>query len=140
MKAKHDARLERLAHVELFAGCDHRQLVRIAALSNEITLPAGTVACREGTSAQEAFVLLDGNAVVSVGGQIIAVLRPGEVFGEVSLLESVPRVATVTAASDLSVLVLTRRELSAVLDEIPAVAARVRDIVRDHKALLEPPA
>lgn len=125
MFAKRDARIDLLAGLDLFARCDRRQLAKIAALSTEVTLPAGSVLCRRGEVGREAFVLVQGSVAVSVEDQAIAVLGPGAVFGEMSLLDGERRVANVTATTAVSVLVLTRLELVSVLDEVPSVAAQV---------------
>lgn len=137
MRVKRDARLDLLARVELFAGCNLRQLIRIASLSTEITLPAGEVLFREGEPGREAFVLLDGTAAVSVGERAIAVLQPGAVFGDLGLVEHQRRLATVTATSPISVLVLTPQELSALLESVPAVATRVRLSAEARRRALE---
>jgi CRP-like cAMP-binding protein len=122
---KRDARIDAIADLEIFAGLDRKQLAKIASFSTQITLPSGSVLCRRGERGREAFVLLEGTVAVSVEDEPIAILRPGTVFGEMSLLDGAPRVANVTATSQVSVLVLTGRELVSVLDAVPAVAARV---------------
>jgi CRP-like cAMP-binding protein len=123
--AKRDARIDAIADLDLFANLDRKQLARIASLSTQVTLPSGSVLCRRGEHGREAFVLIEGSVAVSVEDEAIAVLRPGAVFGEMSLLDGTPRVANVTATSQVSVLVLTPLELSSLLDAIPSVAARV---------------
>lgn len=122
---KRDARIDLLAGLDIFARCDRKQLASIAALSTQVTLPAGTVLCRRGEQGREAFVLVEGSVAVCVEDEAIAVLRPGAVFGEMSLLDGNPRVANVTATDQVSVLVLTRREFVSILDEAPGVAAQV---------------
>lgn len=122
---KRDARIDLLAGIDLFARLDRKQLERIAALSTQVTLPAGTVLCRRGELGREAFVLVEGTVAVSIEDEAIAVLRPGAVFGEMSLIERKPRVANVTATDQVSVLVLSPQELASVLHEVPSVAAHV---------------
>jgi CRP-like cAMP-binding protein len=122
---KRDARIDAIENLELFAGLDRKQLATIASLSTQVTLPEGTVLCRRGERGREAFILLEGSVAVSVDDEAIAVLRPGTVFGEMSLLDGEPRVANVTATSQVSVLVLNTRELASLLDAVPSVAARV---------------
>jgi CRP-like cAMP-binding protein len=122
---KRDARIDAIADLDLFAGLDRKQLATIASLSTPVTLPAGSVLCRRGERGREAFILIEGSVAVSIEDEAIAVLRPGSVFGEMSLLDGSPRVANVTATSQVTVLVLTNLELSSVLDAVPAVAARV---------------
>ncbi|HVE26321.1 MAG TPA: cyclic nucleotide-binding domain-containing protein [Sporichthya sp.] len=125
MFTKRDPRIDAIADLDLFAGLDRKQLATIASLSTPVTLPAGSVLCRRGERGREAFILIEGSVAVSIEDEAIAVLRPGSVFGEMSLLDGSPRVANVTATSQVTVLVLTNLELSSVLDAVPAVAARV---------------
>lgn len=125
MFLKRDARIDAIVDLDLFAGLDRKQLATIASLSTQVTLPAGSVLCRRGERGREAFILVEGTVAVSIEDEAIAVLRPGSVFGEMSLLDGTPRVANVTATSQVSVLVLTNRELVSLLDAVPAVAARV---------------
>jgi len=65
------------------------------------------------------YVVLDGRAVVSSGGEPLAELHPGDQFGEIALLHDVPRRDDVTAATDLTTLSLGRD------DFLPAVRARL---------------
>lgn len=125
MFPKRDARIDTIADLDLFAGLDRKQLATIASLSTEVTLPEGTVLCHRGERGREAFVLIEGSVAVSVQDQAIAVLRPGAVFGEMSLLDGKPRVATVTATSQVSVLVLNPLKLASLLESVPAVRSRI---------------
>lgn len=125
MRAKRDARLDLLARVSLFAGCDRRQLTRIASLSTETTLPAASVLCREGSIGQEAFVLIEGSVSVSKQGSLVSTLAPGAVFGEMALVGGKYRNATVIADTEVRVLVMTPQEFASVLDAVPPVAGAV---------------
>lgn len=129
MRAKRDARVDLLAGIELFRDCSRRDLVRAASLSSEYAAPEGKVVCREGESGQEAFVIAEGNAVVTIGGQVVAALGPGAFFGEMAFLDGEPRVATVTATSPMRLLVLTRREFFALLGDVPHVSANMLAVV-----------
>lgn len=124
--AKRDARIDLLAGLDLFHGLSRRELLRIASWSTQLDLSEGRVVCREGDAGREAFVLVEGTATVSAGGEPIAVLRPGSMFGEMAVLAGTPRTATVVATSAISVLVLTRQELTAVLEGLPVIGAQVR--------------
>lgn len=122
---KRDARVDAIADLDIFAGLDRKQLATIASLTTEITLPAGSVLCRRGERGREAFVLVRGSVAVSVDDQAVAALGPGAVVGEMSLLDGEPRVATVTATSAVSVLVLSPLELASLLESVPAVRSRI---------------
>ncbi len=94
-----------LKRVPLFADLDRRQLKKLAAHFRERLLQPGSTPVQEGTmSGIGFFVLADGEATVSVGGNVVATLKPGDHFGELALVGEGERTATVTATTDLRVL------------------------------------
>jgi CRP/FNR family cyclic AMP-dependent transcriptional regulator len=135
---RRDPKLERLSQVQLFSSCSQTELRRIAALTTEIEVPAGKVLIRKGDPGRECFVILEGSARASIPGKKSRTMRAGECFGELALLDSAPRSATVTAESDMRLVVLSSREFWAVMDEnagvrrkvLAAVAERIRDAER----------
>jgi CRP/FNR family transcriptional regulator, cyclic AMP receptor protein len=114
-----------LRNVRLFSTCTKRELARIAALVDEVEAPKGKVIVRQGDLGRECFVIRDGKAKVAIRGKRSAVLGPGSFFGEMSLLDQGPRSATVTAETDMRLLVLGSREFSSLVEEVPTVAVRV---------------
>jgi CRP/FNR family transcriptional regulator, cyclic AMP receptor protein len=120
-----DPKVERLSQVQLFSTCSKRDLSRIAVLAEEIEVPAGRVLMRQGDPAREAFVIADGRAKVTIRGKGSARLGPGDCFGEMALLHSAPRSATVTAESDMRLLVLGSRQFSELIENVPIVGRRV---------------
>jgi CRP-like cAMP-binding protein len=121
-----DPKTVRLGELALFAGASRRQLERIASLCTEVRVAAGTVLTREGGPAHEFFVLEDGRAEVTAGGDRLAEFGPGDFFGELALLDgSGTRTATVTAVTDATLLVLTTAEFTGLLDSEPTVAVRM---------------
>jgi CRP/FNR family cyclic AMP-dependent transcriptional regulator len=122
-----DAKVELLSNVPLFSACSKRDLRRIAALVDEIDAPEGTVLIRQGEPGWECFVIAEGKAKATVRGSGSASLGPGDVVGEMSLLDRGPRSATVTAKSDMHLLVLNSRGFSALIDEVPLVARRIME-------------
>ena len=64
-------------------------------------------------------------ARATVRGKKSTVMGPGEVFGEMALLHSAPRSATVTAETDMNLVVLGSREFSTLLEDVPGVALKV---------------
>lgn len=125
MSAKRQAQIDLLAGVDLFYGCFRRELARIAALTTEMAVPAGRVICREGDPGDEAYVVIEGTAAVTVADREIATVGPGGFFGEMAILDGGPRFATVTAQEPMRLLVLSRREFYAVLAEVPYVAGHM---------------
>ena len=120
-----DPKVERLSQVQLFSACSKRDLARIAALAEEVEVPAGRVLMRQGDLGREAFVIADGRAKVTIRGKRSTKLGPGECFGEMALVHRAPRSATVTADSDMQLFVLGSREFSALIERVPVVGRRV---------------
>lgn len=118
---------ERLVtRIPLFAGVRRRERRTIAALADEVVIPAGTRLTREGALASEFYVVLEGTATVRIGADEVRELGPGDFFGELGLLEGHRRTATVVASSPMRVLVSGAREFAALVDAFPAVGARIR--------------
>jgi CRP-like cAMP-binding protein len=120
-----DRKVERLSQVQLFSACSKRELARIAALTTEIEVPPGKVLMRQGDPGRECFVIEEGTARATIRGRKATKMGPGECFGEMALLHAAPRSATVTAASDMHLVVLNSREFSTLLDDVPSVARKV---------------
>ena len=117
MKAK-DHKIEQLQRVPLFAACDDRDLKEISKLVDEVGVPAGHVLIEEGsTNCREAFIIIEGNAGVSVRGVQLAVLGPGSFTGEMSVLDHQERSATVVALTDVRMLVVDARGLHALVEK-----------------------
>jgi CRP-like cAMP-binding protein len=108
----------------LFADCSVRELTRIHALLDEVEAPSGRVLMAEGKPGRETFIVLEGEARVTLGGHHLADLGPGSVFGEMSLIENQPRSATVTAATPMRLFALGQRQFWALLDH-RSVSARL---------------
>jgi CRP-like cAMP-binding protein len=99
-------RLEELGAVSLFDKLSKRELADVDSLVDDYQAPAGQVLTREGLAGREAFVILEGEAEVSIGGKAIARLGAGTFFGEMALLDSRPRSATVTAVTPMRLLLV----------------------------------
>ena len=120
-----DTKLDHLAQVRLFRACSNKELTIIGRASDEVRVPAGKVLCEEGSPGHEFYLVLEGEAAVSRKKKKVATVGPGQYFGEMALLDRGPRSATVTAATDMTLLVLGQREFSGVLDEVPGLAHKL---------------
>jgi len=129
-----DTKVKHLAEVPLFESCSKSDLVRIAALADELDVPAGRVLMRQGEYGHECFVILEGKAKVSFRGRRgTTTLGPGECFGEMALLQPRgKRSATVTAETDMDLLVLGSREFSSMVERVPSVGRKVMAAVADR--------
>jgi CRP-like cAMP-binding protein len=132
-----DARIGHLQRVPLFSGFDEDELRRVAELSRIVEAPAGKVITQIGEAGDSFFVIIDGTVVVrtpvGAGGQ----LRPGDFFGEMSLVDGEPRSATVVATTDLRLLVVDRSHFCRLLDEAPDLTRRILTILSRRVRHLE---
>src|SRR5271157_5770795 len=114
--------LDVLAAVPLFAGCSQRELRMIAGLGTDLQVKEGSVLTEEGEPGSELVIVLGGEAVCTIKGTEVARFERGDFFGEMSLLDQGLRSATVTATSDMEILVLESREFKRLVTEAPSIA------------------
>jgi CRP/FNR family transcriptional regulator, cyclic AMP receptor protein len=114
--------VERLKGVPLFAGVRDKELGRLAKAMRESRFNEGDAITTEGRSGVGFFLIEDGNATVSLRGEIVRTLGPGDHFGEIALIDEGPRSATVTATTDLRCRGLAAWEFKAFVQEHPEVA------------------
>jgi CRP-like cAMP-binding protein len=126
MRLRHDAKLELLRRVPLFAGCSHAELEQIGAVADELDLPAGDLLIEEGRRGREFFVLVEGSVDVTHGEDVVRTLAGGEFFGEIALVSNVPRTATVATTSPSRVLVITDRAFARLIAEQPQIGEKIR--------------
>src|SRR2546425_11632924 len=115
-----------LAQVPLFSGLSRRHLRRIADLAEEVRYRNGRTIVETGLPGNAFFVIAEGRAKVYrakfPSGRPIAVLGPGDFFGEMALLDGGPRSATVVADGELTTIRLTRSGFRKVLTHEPSIA------------------
>ena len=116
--------IEWVRQVPLFAACSTRELRAIGGVVKEVSHPKGTVIAKEGDPGVGLFIIVDGEAEVTIGGKRMAILRRGDFFGEIALLDGGPRSATVTARTDMRLLGLTEWVFRGLIQEHPSIAVR----------------
>lgn len=129
------ATLDRLKSVQPFRDCTGAQLKEVARLADRIQVANGEVLAREGRIGREFFLILSGTVEVTQKGRRVNTLGPGDFFGELAAMNPGPRNATVTAISDLDVLIIGPREFAS-MARIPgfrdallkSMAQRLRDV------------
>lgn len=125
---------DQLRSLPLFGQASKRELDHIATLTTTVHVDAGRVLCAEGTVGREFFVVESGEAVVSAGGNDVALLGPGSFFGEIALLGHELRTATVTALSPMTVLVLTPAEFHELVSTTPSARDQLEQARDARKA------
>jgi len=138
-RVSHDEKMRHLEEVPLLADCTQKPLRAISDISRVVEVPAGTSLTRAGQPGDEFFVILDGSAAVEKPGKKRAFLRPGDFFGEMSLLDGGPRSVTVRAATPLRVLVIDRQNFQGVLREVPDLTQKLLVTLSRRVRALETP-
>jgi CRP/FNR family transcriptional regulator, cyclic AMP receptor protein len=111
-----------LRRVPIFSDLDGKELERIAASMKQRTFKAGDKVTEEGQGGVGFFVIEDGEAKVTVGGEERRTLGPGDYFGEVALLNESARTATITAETDLRCYGLTSWEFRPLVETHGSIA------------------
>jgi CRP-like cAMP-binding protein len=136
-----DHRSELLAGCPLFRGIDARGLAGLAEVATAVDFPAGHVIARQGEIGTGFFVVVEGTVRVVRDGEILAHLGPGEFFGELSVLDRMPRNASVVADTATSCLALASWDFEKVLLDQPqltltilrGVATRLREVTESTR-------
>ena len=135
-------RLQALHRIDLFEHLPELDRVRLADGLRYAPFAAGEVLTRQGDKAHWLYLVLDGEAQVSVRGEggeekAVARLRPGDVFGEMALLTGSPRTATVTALTDVECYRLDKAVFQDVLRSQPHLAEHAAEILAQRTVGLE---
>ena len=123
-----------LSRVPLFGGLSRRELDEIARNVTEVDIAPQEYLAFEGEIGTQAMVILAGKVTVRKKGRKSAELGTGDVVGEMSLVTSRPRNATVRAESFVSALVMDSKEFANVMDEHPQVATKILRTVAERLA------
>jgi CRP/FNR family transcriptional regulator, cyclic AMP receptor protein len=113
---------ELVQKVPIFSGLDDRELRGLASSMKERIFNAGDTIASEGQTGIGFFIIEDGEATVSVGGNEVGRLGPGDHFGEVALIDDGARTATVTAKSDLKCYGITSWEFRPMVEQNASLA------------------
>lgn len=127
-----DEKLEHLRRVPLFSKMGRSELERLGALADEVQVGLDTILAEQGHIGHDFFIVLDGRVMVLDGNTPVRTLGPGEFFGEIALIETVPRTATVRAEGIVTLLVIGHREFNALMDEFPTVRVAVLDALAER--------
>jgi CRP/FNR family transcriptional regulator, cyclic AMP receptor protein len=134
MRLGKDGKVELIKKVPLFSKLSKKELGEVAHIADELDLPKGKVMAVEGDRGREFFVLLEGEADVKKGEMSINTMREGDFFGEIALVTQMPRTASVTASTDVRVLVITDRDFGALLKHSPEVGRGVAEALAERIA------
>lgn len=144
------AKLTFLKGIKLFDGIKKRQLIHVLESLQERTYLKGETLFAQGDIGRALFIVFSGKIALSrldpvtQKSSVIAQVHPGEFFGEMALLEEMPRTATAHATEDTKVFMLFKIKLESLLFARPAIgvviAAQLAKILSARlRAIIEKP-
>jgi CRP/FNR family transcriptional regulator, cyclic AMP receptor protein len=133
-------RTELLGACRLFAGVQAEDLAAVAGRAVEVEFPTDRVIARQGEIGTGFFLVVEGAVRVVRDGEEVAILRPGEFFGELSVLDGLPRIAQVVAIEPTRCIALASWDFEQALLDSPTLAlailrglaARVRSVTEQQ--------
>ena len=124
---------EGLKSIPLFSTLNEDDLKLVAMFVSEVSVSEGKHLVDEGDYSYEFFMIQDGKAEVTRGGDEIAELGPGDFFGEIGLLEKRTRNASVVAKSPMRLVTLSHWDLNRLRKRYPEVAEQLRQVIEQRK-------
>jgi CRP-like cAMP-binding protein len=120
-----DVKIKALQRASLFSELSKKELAQLARMADDVEVDAGHVLCKEGEIGRQFFVIMDGKVEVTRNGKAVRRQGGDDFFGEIALLEDVPRTATVKTKTPVRLFVLTRRDFRALVQTSPSVERKV---------------
>ncbi len=119
---KHTDVLSRISHIEVMQNLPDEERKALAPLLKAKNVPAGEILCEEGHPGEYFYMIVSGEAEVRKGRKVLSHLKPGEVFGEMSLLTGEPRSATIISRTPMELYQLHQEHFGSVLSWSPHMA------------------
>ena len=129
LRAMAEAPVELVKRVPLFSDLDNRELRQIAQSMKERTFSAGDTVTQEGRGGVGFFVIANGTAKVSIGGEQVRTFGPGDYFGEIGLIADIDRTATITAESDLTCYGMTSWDFRPLVESNASIAWKMLQVM-----------
>jgi CRP-like cAMP-binding protein len=128
-----DVNVDRLAKLPLFGELDHHDLSHVAGWVTEKRFQDGDVLIEEGGLPSDVYLIESGTVDVTHEEKLIATLGPGDIVGEIALLDPQRRTATVTATSAVRAVALSVEDFSSMDQEMPEITRQLREIAERRR-------
>jgi CRP-like cAMP-binding protein len=136
-------RLLLLRGVSIFRALRDDFLIRLSSVMEERAFPSRSMIFKQGDDGQSLFIVARGRVRIHIDRQELAILGRGDFFGEMSLFDTEPRSASVTAVEPCTCLELTQAQLYEAINETPEIAfklisilsGRIRELNQDVNVL-----
>jgi CRP-like cAMP-binding protein len=120
-----DRKVDALSRVPLFSDCSRRELEFISGHTDEVTVPAGRELTRQGSHGHTFYVLLEGEAGVTIDGRDRGSMREGDFFGEISMLDQGEGTATIVTTQPCRLMVMSHSQFRDVVKSDDGILVKV---------------
>jgi len=120
---------EFLARVPIFSSCTTDEVKAIAGVAQEGYFQPGQIIVTQGTPGQAFYMILSGRVEILRDDVSLGAFGPGDFFGEMSLLDSAPRSATIRALDHTSCLMLSSWDFKSLLERHPSIAIKLLEVL-----------
>jgi CRP-like cAMP-binding protein len=127
----------RVGAIPVFEGLPEADLAAVAKVASEVEVASGEAVANEGDFGHAMFVIESGTADIVMGNTTVRSVGTGDVLGEIAVLSSGRRTASIVATSPLRLVMLFKRDVWALDDRAPAAAKRLRAALDEHRAMDE---
>ena len=117
---------EQLGKLNRLEALNDADLAAVIAAGRHVHLPANWSLIAENTPADKAYLIVDGEVSIRKQGNEVARLGPGDVIGEVSIVEHKLRTASVVSLTELEVIHFTRESVEDLIERVPAFGDAIR--------------
>jgi CRP/FNR family transcriptional regulator, cyclic AMP receptor protein len=124
----------RLEQIPLFADLSAEERAEVAECMRDVTVDPGTSLVTQGDNAYELFVIESGDAEVRMDGKVVRTLGAGDAFGEIGLLATGTRTASVVATSPMRLVVMFSRDFTRLERRLPGLAQALRKKMAERVA------
>ena len=118
-----------LTRVPIFSNCSAEEISTIASLAQEAVFEPAQIIVTQGSPGQAFYMITSGRVEILRDGGLLGVFGPGDFFGEMSLLDSAPRSATIKALDEVSCLMLSSWDFKALLERHPSIAIKLLEVL-----------
>ena len=123
---------KQLRDIQFFEGLSDREVKELERWTEEVDVPAGQTIVDQGSFPSEFFVIREGTADVTQDGEKIRSLEPGDFFGEISLVETHRRTASVVAATPMKLISMAGHHFRTMEAEQPHMAEEIRAKIEER--------
>jgi len=120
---------EFLRRVPIFAKCTAEEIRAVTGVAQESYFQPGQIVVTQGTPGQAFYLILSGRVEILRDGTSLGAFGPGDFFGEMSLLDSAPRSATIKAIDETTCLMLSSWDFKALLERHPSIAIKLLEVL-----------